>query len=141
MILSKSPNMVSFFSLKMFYLRMDGWMDGWTEYQKCPSMFFILCRYIEHVYIYTYIYIYSIIAANNPMGFKIWCQVGVWGTQFSKLPYVREFSNIWFQTYHFRFRWSHGVLKNHPFFRKSQKPFCIPKLKTYDFVRGTRTWC
>ena len=30
-----------------------GW-DGWTEYQKCPSMFFILCRYIEHVYIYLY---------------------------------------------------------------------------------------
>ena len=30
-------------------------------------------------------------------GFKIWCQVGVWGTLFSKLPYSREFSNFWFQ--------------------------------------------
>ena len=33
----------------------DGWMDGWDgwdwmEYQKCPSKFFILCGYIEHVY-------------------------------------------------------------------------------------------
>ena len=25
-----------------------GWM-GWTEYQKCPSNFFILCEYIEYV--------------------------------------------------------------------------------------------
>ena len=33
-------------------LRMDGWMDGmgwmgWTEYQMGPSIFFILCGYIE----------------------------------------------------------------------------------------------
>ena len=42
-------------------LRMDGWdgwdgMDGWdgTEYQKCPSMFFILCGYIDKVYTYLY---------------------------------------------------------------------------------------
>ena len=26
-----------------------GW-GGWTEYQKCPSILFILCRYLEHVY-------------------------------------------------------------------------------------------
>ena len=37
------------------------------------------------------------------MGFKIWCQVGVWGTQFSKLPYSRDFSNIWFQKLSFFF--------------------------------------
>ena len=30
----------------------DG-MDG-TEYQKCPSMFFILCGYIDKVYTYLY---------------------------------------------------------------------------------------
>ena len=51
----------------------DGW-DGWMEWdgmghQKCPSMFFILCEYIEHVYIY--LYIYSKIAANILMTFKI----------------------------------------------------------------------
>ena len=34
----------------------DGWMNG-TGYQKCPSIFFILCRYIDHIYIYIYIYI------------------------------------------------------------------------------------
>ena len=41
--------------LKMFYLRMDGmgW-DGWMEYQKFPSNFFILCGYIEKVYTFLY---------------------------------------------------------------------------------------
>ena len=46
-------------SLKMFYLvdGMDGmgWdgMDG-MGYQKCPSIFFILCGYIDKVYTYLY---------------------------------------------------------------------------------------
>ena len=45
-----------------------------------------------------YILVYKIkVAANILMGFKIWCQVGVWVTLFSKLPYSREFLNIWFQ--------------------------------------------
>ena len=34
-----------------------GW-DGWTEYQKCPSNFFILCEYIENVY--TYLEVFNI---------------------------------------------------------------------------------
>ena len=34
-------------------LRM-GWM-GWMGYQKCPSIFFILCGYIHKVYTYLYI--------------------------------------------------------------------------------------
>ena len=34
----------------------DGWVDGFTEYQKCPSIFFILCWYIDHVYVYLSIY-------------------------------------------------------------------------------------
>ena len=42
---------------------------GRTGYQKCPSIFFILCGYIEHVYIY--LYIFSKIAANILIGFKI----------------------------------------------------------------------
>ena len=47
---------------------------------------------------YIYILVYEIkIVTNILMGFKIWCQVGGGGIQFSKLPYVREFSNIWFQ--------------------------------------------
>ena len=33
---------------------MDGW-DGWMGYQKCPSIFFILCGYIHKVYTYLYI--------------------------------------------------------------------------------------
>ena len=47
---------------------MDGWVDG-TEYQKCPSIFFILCGYIDHVYVY--LYIYSKNVTNILMGFKI----------------------------------------------------------------------
>ena len=31
-----------------------GW--GWTGYQKCPSIFFILCGYIDHLSIYLHIY-------------------------------------------------------------------------------------
>ena len=37
------------------------------------------------------------IVTNILMSFKKSCQVGDGGTPFSKLPYVREFSNIWFQ--------------------------------------------
>ena len=40
-------------SLRMGWDGMDGW-DGWTEYQKCPLIFFILCRYIDKVYTYIY---------------------------------------------------------------------------------------
>ena len=51
-----------------------------TEDQKCPSNFFILCEYIEHVY--TYLYIYSKIVTNILMCFKILCQVGGRGQKF-----------------------------------------------------------
>ena len=45
-----------------------------------------------------YILVYKIKNITNIlMGFKIWCQVGGWGTLFSKLPYSCDFSNIWFQ--------------------------------------------
>ena len=61
-------------------LRM-GWMDGCTEYQKCPSNLFILLPYIEHAY--TYLRVYSKVVTNILMGFKILCQV--------KITYVRVF--------------------------------------------------
>ena len=47
-----------------------GW-DGWTEYQSCPSNFFILCEYIELVYTYLYLYIYTKIVTKILMGLKI----------------------------------------------------------------------
>ena len=55
-----------------------GW-DG-TEYQKCPSIFFILRGYIDHVYMY--LYVSSKIVTNILMGFKIWCEVGGRGQKF-----------------------------------------------------------
>ena len=58
---------------------MDGW-DGWTEYQKCPSIFFILCRYIDHVYICLYIYIYIFKNCHqDSYGFKnLMSSLGSW---------------------------------------------------------------
>ena len=47
-----------------------GWTGG-TEYQKCPSIFFILCGYIDKVYTYLYIYIYSKIVTNILMSLII----------------------------------------------------------------------
>ena len=49
---------VTFFFWEMCNLMGWGWM-GWdgTGYQKCPSIFFILCGYIDHVYVSLYIYI------------------------------------------------------------------------------------
>ena len=42
--------------------------------------------------------IYEIkIVTNILMGFKLWCQFGGGVTPYSKLPYSREFSIIWFQ--------------------------------------------
>ena len=35
-------------------LRVGWWVCGLTGYQKCPSIFFILCEYIGKVYIYLY---------------------------------------------------------------------------------------
>ena len=37
--------------------------------QMCPSMFFILCKNLEHVY--TYLIVYKKIVTNMLMGFKI----------------------------------------------------------------------
>ena len=69
---SKTQTMTGLFeNLKMFYLMRWGGMGwdgmGWdgTEYQKCPSNFFILCEYIENVY--TYLYIYSKIVFTDGM--------------------------------------------------------------------------
>ena len=74
----------------------------------------------DNFLIYKYTYIFLKFVTNILMGLKIWCQVWVWGTQFSKLPYVREFSNIWFQKLSFFFRVASGVLKIHQFFWKFQ---------------------
>ena len=52
------------------------------------------------------------------MGFKIWCQVGGGVTPFSKLPYSRKFSNIWFQKsqffdgYHWQKKFVNDFSKN-----------------------------
>ena len=72
----------------------DG-LDGWDGISKGSFNFLqTLWEYRTCIYIL----VYKIkVAANILMGFKIWCQVGVWVTLFSKLPYSREFSNIWFQ--------------------------------------------
>ena len=47
----------------MVYL-MDGW-DGWDGPEKCPLIFFILCGYLDYVYINIYKKITNVL-----MGFK-----------------------------------------------------------------------
>ena len=34
--------------------RTDGRVDGWDGPEKCPLNFFILCGYIDYVYVYLY---------------------------------------------------------------------------------------
>ena len=69
-----------------------GWMDGVSK----VSFNFLHTLWVYRFCIFLHIYGIKIVT-NILMGFKIWCQVGGGGTQFSKLPYVREFLNIWFQ--------------------------------------------
>ena len=45
----------------------------WISVGNGPSVFFILCRYIDKLY--TYLYILQKIVTKIPMGFKILCQV------------------------------------------------------------------
>ena len=58
----------NFETLKFFiYGWMDSWIDGWMGYQKCPSIFFILFAYIDHIGIY----VQSKLVTNILMGLKI----------------------------------------------------------------------
>ena len=69
----------------------DGWDGRWTKVSfKIQTLWaFRTCIYIL---------VYKIkIVTNILMGLKIWYQVGGWGIQFSKLLYVRKFSNSWFR--------------------------------------------
>ena len=72
------------------------------------------------------------------MGFKIRCQVGGWGTQFSKIPYVREFLNIWFQKlsffFLFLFEFSH-------FFENLKNVFSNAYLKKVRFLTCDFSFC
>ena len=100
--------------------------DGTDGDQKCPSMFFILCWNIEHVYIYLYT---KKNAANILMGFKIWCQVRGGVTSFWKLPYSHEFSNIWLQKSLFFFdgyQWHEEICER--FFETFKNLICYSKL-------------
>ena len=77
------------------------WWDGWDGLDGLDGISKGSFNFLQTLWEYRtciYILVYKIkVAANILMGFKIWCQVGVWVTLFSKLPYSREFSNIWFQ--------------------------------------------
>ena len=74
----------------------DGWTDGRVGRSRKVSFKFLQTLWVFRTCIYILVYKIKIVT-NILMGFKIWCQVGVWVTPFSKLPYSRDFSNIWFQ--------------------------------------------
>ena len=74
------------------------YFDGMGRVERSSKVSFNVLHTLWEYRTCIYILVYKIkVAANILMGFKIWCQVGVWVTLFSKLPYSREFSNIWFQ--------------------------------------------
>ena len=55
MTLQKYHFQEAFFFENVLFTGGMGWDGvGWTEYQKRPSIFFILCGYIDHVYVYLY---------------------------------------------------------------------------------------
>ena len=72
------------------------------------------------------------------MGLKFCCQVGGGGTLFLKLPYSRDFSNIWVQTCNFSFCFSvHSSIltkKSKTFFTMQNLKKFGSKLVTFFFV-------
>ena len=109
--------------------RVYGWMGGmgWTKYQKCPSMLFVLCGYIEHVSIYL-IYI-SKICHQHSYGFQNLISSCGCGSTIFEINLC-----TWVFKYLVPNWWSPGVLKNHLFFWKS-------KTALLPFKIRTRTWC
>ena len=75
------------------------------------------------------------------MGFKTWCQVWCGARPFLKSNYVREFSNIWFQTFNFCSRVSSYALKMRPFFPKMSKTlFVVQRLNLKVCFLNKCTW-
>ena len=72
------------------------WVDGLNGRSSKVSFKFLQTFQVFRTCIYLLVYEIKIVT-NNLMGFKIRCQVGGGVTSFSKLPYLLEFSNIWFQ--------------------------------------------
>ena len=70
--------------------------DGSDGRSSKVSFNFLHTLYVYRLCIYLLTYEIKIVT-NILIGFKIWCQVGAGVTPFLKLPYVREFWNIWFQ--------------------------------------------
>ena len=73
----------------------DGW-DGWDGRWSKVSFKILETLWAFRTCIHILVYKIKIVT-NILLGFKIWCQVGGWGTLSSKLPYSSDFSNIWFQ--------------------------------------------
>ena len=63
---------------------------GWDGSQKCPLKFFILCGYLEHVYIYTCIQNES--CRQHSYGFQNLMSSWGSGSKFSNLQQVGDFS-------------------------------------------------
>ena len=69
-----------------------GWMNriGWTEYKNCPSIFFILWGYIDHVYKSVLTYILKNYHQHSH-GFQNLMRSWVSWSKISKLPLVDDF--------------------------------------------------
>ena len=65
--------------------RASGWVGvGWTGYQKCPSIFLILCSYMDHVHVYAYTF--SKVVRTYFLLVQNFGQVGGLGAKIQKHP-------------------------------------------------------
>ena len=80
-------------SWKCFIYWWDGWIDG-MGYQKGTLIFFILCTYKQHVFIF--INILKNYHQHSHDFQNLMSSLG-WGNPFSKVPFVSKYLNIWFQ--------------------------------------------
>ena len=100
--------------------------DYGLGYKKCPSMFFILSEYIEHVY-NTYIDTKKL-SPRFLWVSKFDVKLGMGEHHFRNYPMYVIFKYL-VPNLSFLISMIAGVLKNHPFFRKSQKPFLPFKIE------------
>ena len=115
--------------------RVYGWDGmGWDGVSKVSFNFLYtlcVCRscLCPHIYVLKTCH-------QHPYGFQNLVSSWGWGNTIFEITLCTWVLNIWFQTCHFGFWFSHGFLKNYPFFRKSQKPFLLFKIENSRY----RTW-
>ena len=100
-------------------------------------------KFLHTLYVYRInVYICTFIDVTNIlMCFKFLCQFGVGEQHFWNYPMYVSFQICGSKIVIFDFDDRMVYWKIIRFFENLKNLFCLSKLKTYDIVRGTRTWC